>query len=165
MNLPDYLPLICFFFCLFILIETDVTNNFYVATSWSVWRSWICKYFSFSPIFAYSWVSWSWWNKVETKQVQEVWNSPCMRTELLDVGVGRGDGRKNMKEICRVKACMEKEVREKLIILLVQELQSNNEPRKWQVCRWAGAGLSHSTCFTSGAFSCAVMNTRSLLGL
>lgn len=41
------------------------------------------------------------------------------------MGVGKGDGRKSMEEICRVRTCMEKEDREKLIALLVLELQSN----------------------------------------
>lgn len=128
MNFPDYLQLIFYFLFLVILIEMDIINNFYAATSWSVRRSWICKCLSFGLVFSYSWLLWCWWNRVQTKPAQvRGLKQPLYKDWAADVGVGRGHGRSSMEEICRVRTCTEKEDREKLITLLIQELRGN----KW----------------------------------
>lgn len=66
-----------------------------------------------------------------------MWNSPCPRTEQLDVDpavfVGREDDRKGVEEICRVRIGMEKENREKLFTLLAKELWGIKQTKKWQV--------------------------------
>lgn len=136
------------FFFWFILIEMDIINNFYAATSWSVRRSWICKCLSFGLVFSYSWLLWCWWNRVQTKPAQvRGLKQPLYKDWAADVGVGRGHGRSSMEEICRVRTCTEKEDREKLITLLIQELRGN----KWTQ-EMAGLQMNWSRLVTQHVF-------------